>query len=71
MLISRFVQAAKPAWDRLPKPVAVILPPAVALVQPVSDLLAQTKTWSDLVSYGIGAAVMVIAGLFPSKAAAK
>lgn len=69
MLASRFVQAAKPVWDRMPKAVAVVLPPAVALVPQVVDLLNQTKTVSDLVTYLIAAAAMVAVGLFPKHGA--
>jgi hypothetical protein len=68
MLISRFLQAAKPAWDRLPKPVAVLLPPIVALIPQVVDLVNQTKSWSDLVNYLIAASAMVLVGLFPKSA---
>jgi hypothetical protein len=71
MLASRFVQSAKPIWDRLPKPVAVLLPPAVALVPQVSDLLNQTKTWSDLVAYGLASVAMVVVGMFPKSADGK
>lgn len=70
MLLSRFVEACKPLWDRLPKSVAVLIPPAVALVPQVVDLLHQTKTVADLISYLIAAVAMVVVGLFP-KAAAK
>ena len=68
MLISRFVQSAKPLWDRLPKWLAVMLPPVVGLIPQVSDLLRETKTWSDLVNYMIAAAGMVVVGLFPKPA---
>lgn len=70
MLASRFVQAAKPAWSRLPKPVAVILPVATLLVLPVIDLLREVKTWSDIVTQLIAAVALVLVGLAP-KAAAK
>ncbi len=68
MLLSRFINAAKPAWDRLPKPVAVLLPPIVALIPQVTDLIDDTKSWSDLVNYLIAAAAMIVVGLFPKKA---
>jgi hypothetical protein len=68
MLISRFLQAAKPAWDRLPKAIAVLLPPIVALIPQIVDLVNQTKTWSDLVNYLIAASAMVLVGLFPKSA---
>jgi hypothetical protein len=69
LVLSRFINAAKPAWQRLPKPVAVLLPPAIALTQPVIDLLQQTKTWADLVTQLIAATAMVVVGLFPRNAA--
>lgn len=65
MLVTRFLQSAKPIWDRLPKAVAVMLPPIVALIPQVVDLLNQTKTWADLVNYLIAAFAMVVVGLFP------
>lgn len=65
MLVSRFVQAAKPAWNRLPKSVAVILPPAVLLVPQVVDLIGQAKSWADLTAYLIASVAMTITGLFP------
>jgi hypothetical protein len=69
LLLSRFVQAAKPAWRYLPKPVAVLLPPAVTLALPVMDLLREVKTWGDLVTQLIAATAMVLVGLAPKNAA--
>lgn len=68
MVASRFVQAAKPLWDRLPRAVAVVLPAAVALVPQIIDLLSQSKTAIDLTTNLIAAAGLVAVGLFPSKA---
>ena len=68
LLGSRFLQSAKPVWDRFPKPVAVMLPPIVALIPGVVELLNQTKTWADLVNYLIAAFAMVVVGLFPKAA---
>lgn len=68
LLISRFINAAKPAWDRMPKPIAVLLPPVVALIPQITDLIDDTKTWSDLINYLIAAAAMIVVGLFPKKA---
>lgn len=65
---SRFVQAAKPMWDRLPKPVAIVLPAVVAMIPQVSDLLGQSKSSVDLLSNAIAAIGIVVVGLFPSKA---
>lgn len=68
MLVSRFVNSAKPIWDRFPKPVAVLLPPIVVLIPQVVDIIDDTKTWADLVNYLIAAAALVVVGLFPKKA---
>lgn len=68
LLASRWVQAAKPFWAYLPKSVAVLLPAVVAMIPQVIDLLNKSKTWDDLVSYGIAAAALVAAGLAPSAA---
>lgn len=68
LLISRFIMAAKPAWDRLPKPVAVLLPPIVAVIPPVIDVVNQVKSWSDLTTYIIASVAMIVTGLFPRSA---
>lgn len=65
MLISRFLESAKPIWGRLPKWLAVILPAVVSLIPQVVALLQQSKTWADLTSYLIASVAIVIAGLFP------
>lgn len=66
MVGSRWLQAARPLWDRLPKVVAVMLPAIVAMVPQVIDLLQQSKTAVDLVSNVAAAAALVVVGLFPS-----
>lgn len=68
LLVSRFIQSAKPIWDRLPTSVAVLLPPSVALIPAIAALLGQTKTFADLTTYLSASVVMIVVGLFPSKA---
>lgn len=65
MLLSRFLQSAKPVWGRFPKAVAVLIPPIVSLIPQVVELLQQTKTWADLANYLVASAALVVVGLFP------
>lgn len=65
LLISRFLQSAKPVWGRLPKVVAALIPGIVSLIPQVIELLNQTKTWSDLANYLIASVSIVVVGLFP------
>lgn len=62
---SRFLMSVKPLWDRLPKAVAVFIPPVVALIPQVVALIQQTKTTQDLVNYLAASVALVVVGLFP------
>jgi hypothetical protein len=65
MLLSRYLEAAKPVWSRMPRAVAVLLPAVVSLIPQVVALVQQTKTWLDLMNYLIASAAIVIVGMFP------
>ena len=71
MVGSRWLQAARPLWDRLPKAVAVLLPAIVAMIPQVIDLLNQSKTAVDLVSNVVASVALVVVGLFPSHSSDK
>jgi hypothetical protein len=69
MVASRFLQAAKPVWDRFPKVVAVALPVVVAMIPQVVDLIGQSKTTVDFINYVIASVALVVVGLLPKSAA--
>jgi hypothetical protein len=76
MVLSRFIQAAKPAWEKLGslfgakagKFLAVLLPGLVSLVPQIVDLIQPSKTAVDLTSNLIAAFGIVVVGLFPKNA---
>jgi hypothetical protein len=68
MVASRFLNAAKPMWDRLPKVVAVALPVVVAMIPQIAEMIGQSKTTVDFVNYVIASVALVVVGLFPKSA---
>lgn len=65
LTVTRFVEASKPLWGRLPKWAAVLLPAVIAVAPPIVDLLRSVRTTSDLVTQLIAAAAVLITNLFP------
>lgn len=65
LTLSRFVQAAKAAWSRLPRWAAVLAPAVVAVIPAIVELVQQVRTWADLVTQVIASTALVIVNLFP------
>lgn len=65
LLLTRFLDTAKPVWWRLPRTVAVLIPPVLLLVPQITGLIEHTKGWGDLIAYILPTAGFVVSGLLP------
>lgn len=60
---SKFLSSAKPLWDKLPKPVAVVLPAVVAALPQLAEQAGLIKTGHDLVALAVVSVVALVPSL--------
>ncbi len=63
MVASKFIDATKPLWAKLPKPLSIVLPALAALLPQVSDLVGASTTAISFVQNLIAAGTLLIVGL--------
>ncbi len=60
---SKLISAAKGLWDKLPRPVAVLLPVLVACLPQIAAAAGLVKVEGDLVTLGIASVALLLPGI--------
>lgn len=60
---TRLLSLTQSLWNRLPRPVAVVLPVLIAALPQVASAAGLIKTGTDLVTFGIAAIALLLPGV--------
>lgn len=68
ILLSRFLLTCKAEWAKVPRVIAVLLPPVVLLAPHIVGLWCPALAAGNFMAWLVGALVLLVVGLLPEPA---
>lgn len=71
MSASKLISAVRGLWDKLPRPVSVLMPVLVLALPQLAAAAGLIKVDGDLITFGITAVALLLPGIAEAEAAPK